>query len=114
MHIDVGIVPQLVIQTSGKSPAAAVVEILPDIEGLEISLRRVLVRITFTGAIYVSLVCVLPSVLITKFNVPFYFGGTALLIVVGVALDTVGQIESHMLMRHYEGFMKGGRIKGRR
>ena len=75
---------------------------------------RVLVRITFTGAIYVSAVCVLPSVLITKFNVPFYFGGTALLIVVGVALDTVGQIESHMLMRHYEGFMKGGRIKGRR
>jgi preprotein translocase subunit SecY len=52
--------------------------------------------------------------LITKFNVPFYFGGTALLIVVGVALDTVGQIESHMLMRHYEGFMKQGRIKGRR
>ncbi len=75
---------------------------------------RVLVRITFSGAIYVSLVCVLPSILITKFNVPFYFGGTALLIVVGVALDTVGQIESHMLMRHYEGFMKGGRIKGRR
>ncbi len=75
---------------------------------------RVLVRITFSGAIYVSAVCVLPSILITKFNVPFYFGGTALLIVVGVALDTVGQIESHMLMRHYEGFMKGGRIKGRR
>jgi len=75
---------------------------------------RVLTRITFTGAIYVSVVCVLPSVLITRFNVPFYFGGTALLIVVGVALDTVGQIESHMLMRHYEGFMKQGRIKGRR
>jgi preprotein translocase subunit SecY len=75
---------------------------------------RVLVRITFTGAIYVSAVCVLPSILITRFNVPFYFGGTALLIVVGVALDTVGQIESHMLMRHYEGFMKGGKIKGRR
>ncbi len=75
---------------------------------------RVLTRITFTGAIYVSAVCVLPSVLVTKFNVPFYFGGTALLIVVGVALDTVGQIESHMLMRHYEGFMKQGRIKGRR
>jgi preprotein translocase subunit SecY len=75
---------------------------------------RVLTRITFSGAVYVSLVCVLPSVLITKFNVPFYFGGTALLIVVGVALDTVGQIESHMLMRHYEGFMKSGRIKGRR
>jgi preprotein translocase subunit SecY len=75
---------------------------------------RVLTRITFTGAVYVSAVCVLPSILITKFNVPFYFGGTALLIVVGVALDTVGQIESHMLMRHYEGFMKAGRVKGRR
>lgn len=75
---------------------------------------RVLTRITFSGAVYVSAICVLPSVLITKFNVPFYFGGTALLIVVGVALDTIGQIESHMLMRHYEGFMKQGRIKGRR
>jgi len=75
---------------------------------------RVLTRITFTGAAYVSAVCVLPSILIVKFNVPFYFGGTALLIVVGVALDTVGQIESHMLMRHYEGFIKHGRIKGRR
>lgn len=75
---------------------------------------RVLTRITFSGAVYVSAVCVLPSILITKFHVPFYFGGTALLIVVGVALDTVGQIESHMLMRHYEGFMKKGRIKGRR
>jgi len=75
---------------------------------------RVLTRITFSGAIYVSVICVLPSILITRFNVPFYFGGTALLIVVGVALDTVGQIESHMLMRHYEGFMKHGRIKGRR
>ena len=75
---------------------------------------RVLTRITFSGAVYVSAICVLPSILITRFNVPFYFGGTALLIVVGVALDTVGQIESHMLMRHYEGFMKHGRIKGRR
>jgi preprotein translocase subunit SecY len=75
---------------------------------------RVLTRITFSGAVYVSAICVLPSILIAKFNVPFYFGGTALLIVVGVALDTVGQIEAHMLMRHYEGFMKSGRIKGRR
>ena len=75
---------------------------------------RVLTRITFSGAVYVSAICVLPSILITRFNVPFYFGGTALLIVVGVALDTIGQIESHMLMRHYEGFMKQGRIKGRR
>ncbi len=75
---------------------------------------RVLTRLTFSGAVYVSAICVLPSILVTNFYVPFYFGGTALLIVVGVALDTVGQIESHMLMRHYEGFMKRGRIKGRR
>ena len=76
---------------------------------------RVLTRITLGGAIYVSAVCVLPSILITQFNVPFYFGGTALLIVVGVAIDTVSQIESHMLARHYEGFLKkgGGKMKGR-
>jgi preprotein translocase subunit SecY len=67
---------------------------------------RILVRITLGGAIYVSAVCVLPSFLIQKFNVPFYFGGTALLIVVGVAMDTMSQIESHLLTRHYEGFMK--------
>jgi len=76
---------------------------------------RVLTRITLGGAIYVSAVCVLPSILIAQFNVPFYFGGTALLIVVGVAIDTVAQIESHMLARHYEGFLKkgGGKMKGR-
>jgi preprotein translocase subunit SecY len=76
---------------------------------------KVLTRITLGGALYVSMVCVLPSILITRFNVPFYFGGTALLIVVGVAIDTVGQIESHMLSRHYEGFLKksGGKIRGR-
>jgi preprotein translocase subunit SecY len=67
---------------------------------------RILVRITLVGAIYVSAVCVLPSIMIQKFNVPFYFGGTALLIVVGVAMDTMAQIESHLLTRHYEGFMK--------
>ena len=75
---------------------------------------RVLTRITLGGAIYVSAVCVLPSVLMTKFNVPFYFGGTALLIVVGVAVDTIQQIESHMLTRHYEGFLKKGGVRGRR
>jgi preprotein translocase subunit SecY len=75
---------------------------------------RVLSRITFGGAIYVSAVCVLPTILIQKFRVPFYFGGTALLIVVGVAIDTVAQIESHMLTRHYEGFIKKSRMKGRR
>jgi preprotein translocase subunit SecY len=76
---------------------------------------KVLTRITLGGAVYVSAVCVLPSILITRFNVPFYFGGTALLIVVGVAIDTVAQMESHMLSRHYEGFLKkgGGKMKGR-
>ncbi len=75
---------------------------------------RVLTRITFGGALYVSAVCVLPTVLIARFNVPFYFGGTALLIIVGVAIDTISQMETHMMARHYEGFMKkGGPFKGR-
>jgi preprotein translocase subunit SecY len=69
---------------------------------------RVLTRITFSGAIYVSAVCILPQILIYKLNVPFYFGGTGLLIVVGVAMDTASQIESHMLTRNYEGFLKKG------
>jgi preprotein translocase subunit SecY len=75
---------------------------------------RILSRITLGGALYISAVCVLPTMLIRRFNVPFYFGGTALLIVVGVALDTVQQIESHLLTRQYEGLMKKGRLKGRR
>jgi preprotein translocase subunit SecY len=75
---------------------------------------KVLSRLTFVGAIYLAIVCVIPEVLIKKFNVPFYFGGTSLLIVIGVALDTVSQIESHLLTRSYEGFLKKGRIKGRR
>ncbi len=75
---------------------------------------RILTRITFGGAIYVSAVCVLPTILIYRFKVPFYFGGTALLIVVGVAIDTMAQIESHMLTRHYEGFMKKGLGRAKR
>jgi preprotein translocase subunit SecY len=75
---------------------------------------KVLTRITLGGALYVSAVCILPTILVGRFNVPFYFGGTALLIVVGVALDTVQQIESHMLTRHYEGLMKKGKLKSRR
>jgi preprotein translocase subunit SecY len=75
---------------------------------------RVLSRITLSGAIYIATICVLPTLLIGSFNVPFYFGGTALLIVVGVALDTIAQIETQILMRNYEGFMKGGRLRGRR
>jgi len=75
---------------------------------------KVLTRITLIGAIYVAAICVLPDILIAKLNVPFYFGGTALLIVVGVAMDTMGQIEAHLISRSYDGFVKGARIKGRR
>jgi preprotein translocase subunit SecY len=77
-------------------------------------IENVLEKLTFSGAIYVSFVCVLPSVLIAQLNVPFFFGGTALLIVVGVAMDTASQIESHLLTRQYEGFMKKGHIARRR
>jgi preprotein translocase subunit SecY len=99
---------------------------------------RILTRLTFAGAVYLGLVSLLPVVLISGLqlqrlpwigatldplipaflnqglNVKFYFGGTSLLIVVGVAMDTVQQIESQLIMRHYEGFMKGTRIRGRR
>ncbi|OGQ02264.1 MAG: preprotein translocase subunit SecY [Deltaproteobacteria bacterium RBG_19FT_COMBO_58_16] len=73
----------------------------------------VLARLTLWGSLYLALVCVLPSLIIAEFNAPFYFGGTALLIVVGVAIDTAQQIESHMLSRSYEGLLKKGKIKGK-
>ena len=99
---------------------------------------RILSRLTFGGAIYLGLISLLPLILISGFrvqmlpgigpalddflpkfvtqglNVKFFFGGTALLIVVGVAMDTVQQIESQLIMRHYEGFLKGTRMRGRR
>lgn len=77
---------------------------------------RVLSRITVGGAIYISAVCVLPTMLQQEFGVPFYFGGTSLLIVVGVAMDTASQIESHLISRNYEGFAgaHGPRMRGRR
>jgi preprotein translocase subunit SecY len=99
---------------------------------------RVLTRITAVGSIYLAAVCVLPEFLITGFHVAqipffgatldqalptwfttglgyqFYFGGTSLLIIVGVAMDTLQQIESQLVMRHYDGFMKGTRLRGRR
>ena len=77
-------------------------------------IERVLSRITLSGAIYLCIVSLLPTILVRQFNVPFYFGGTALLIVVGVALDTVAQMETHLITRNYEGFMKRGRLRGRR
>ncbi len=74
---------------------------------------KVLTRITFAGAIYLAIVCVIPELLIYKLNMPFYFGGTSLLIVIGVGLDTAQQIENHMLMRNYDGFLGKGPLKGR-
>ena len=75
-----------------------------------------LTRLTSGGAIYLSAVCILPTILIANFNVPFYFGGTGLLIIVGVTLDTVAQVEAQLATKHYDGAIasKSGRIKGRR
>lgn len=74
----------------------------------------VLTRVTLPGAIFLAVIAVLPDLMIAWFNVPFYFGGTGLLIVVGVALDTLQQIESHLVMRHYDGFLTKGRMRARR
>lgn len=82
-------------------------------EQTAIYLEKVMERITLGGALSVATLAVLPSLLNQKFNIPFFFGGTSILIVVGVSLDTVSQLESHLIMRHYEGFSKAGRIEGR-
>jgi preprotein translocase subunit SecY len=74
----------------------------------------VLTRLTVIGAAYLSAVCILPEILISQYNVPFYFGGTSLLIVVSVTMDTVGQIHAHMLAHQYEGLIKKSRLRGRR
>jgi len=74
---------------------------------------KVLTRITLPGAIFFALIAILPYFMMSSMNVQFYFGGTGLLIIVGVALDTLQQIESHLMMRHYQGFMKKGKIKVR-
>ncbi len=74
---------------------------------------KTLTRITIWGALAVCCIAVFPELITKKLHIPIYFGGTSLLIIVGVALDTMKQIESHLLMRHYDGFMKKGRLKGR-
>lgn len=74
---------------------------------------NVLTRITLWGAMYISLVCLIPQVLISQFNLPFYFGGTSILIVVGVAMDFMGQVNSYMISRQYEGLMGKTKLKGR-
>ena len=76
-------------------------------------INNVLVRITLPGAIFYSIIALLPSIMSHRLSLPFYFGGTGLIIVVGVALDTLQQIESHLVMRHYDGFMKKGKLRGR-
>lgn len=77
-------------------------------------IQTVIDRINVGGAAYLSIICVLPGLLNELLNVPFYFGGTSLLILVGVALDTSQQIQSHMLTQRYEGFLKGAKIRSRR
>ncbi len=74
----------------------------------------VLTRLTTVGGIYLVVVCLLPEILISKYNVPFYFGGTSLLIIVSVTMDTVTQIQSHLLAHQYEGLIRKARVKGRR
>ncbi len=76
--------------------------------------EKIMNRIALPGGLFLAAIALLPMILERGLSLPFYFGGTALLIVVGVALDTVQQIEAHMLSRHYEGLMKKGRLKGRR
>jgi preprotein translocase subunit SecY len=77
-------------------------------------LDYILTRITVLGALYLAAVCLLPEFLISQYAVPFYFGGTSLLIVVSVTMDTVGQIHSHLLAHQYEGLIKKARLRGRR
>ncbi|MBK9323405.1 MAG: preprotein translocase subunit SecY [Bdellovibrionaceae bacterium] len=77
-------------------------------------IQNVLERLNVAGCIYLCIVCILPGILSTQMNVPFYFGGTSLLILVGVALDTAQQIQSHIYTQKYEGFLKGAKIRSRR
>jgi preprotein translocase subunit SecY len=87
----------------GKRPGAATADFID----------YVLSRLTFVGAIYLSVVAVMPQLIIQNFNVPFYFGGTSLLIVIGVGIDVMSKIESHLITHNYDGFLKRGKIKGR-
>jgi preprotein translocase subunit SecY len=77
-------------------------------------LDYILTRLTVVGAAYLSAVCILPEILISEYSVPFYFGGTSLLIVVSVTMDTVAQIHSHLLAHQYEGLIRKAKLRGRR
>lgn len=87
----------------GKRPGAATAEFID----------YTLSRLTFVGAVYLSVVAILPQLIIKNFNVPFYFGGTSLLIVIGVGMDVMSKIESHLITHNYDGFLKKGKLKGR-
>ena len=76
--------------------------------------NSIITRLTFSGSVYLSLVCILPTILIAMFNVNFYFGGTTLLILVGVALDTMSQLQAHLINQNYDSFLKEARLRGRR
>jgi preprotein translocase subunit SecY len=81
-------------------------------------LDRTMTRITLAGSIFLTIIAVIPTIMARQFNIPWivasFFGGTSLLIVVGVMLDTMRQVESHLIMRHYDGFLKKGHLRGRR
>ena len=77
-------------------------------------LDRVLTRLTVVGAAYLAVICLLPELLISRFSVPFYFGGTSLLIVVTVTMDTIAQVQSHLLAHQYEGLIKKTKLRGQR
>ena len=77
-------------------------------------LNYVLTRLTLVGSIYLAFVCAVPEILISKYSVPFYLGGTSLLIVVNVTMDFVGQVQSHLFAHQYEGLIKKAKLKGRR
>jgi preprotein translocase subunit SecY len=83
-----------------------------------IFLDKLMTRITLAGAVFLTIIAVLPAILAKQFNIPWivasFFGGTSLLIIVGVMLDTMRQIESHLIMRHYDGFLKKGKLRGRK
>ena len=74
----------------------------------------VLTRLTVLGALYLAFICVLPEIVIADSSLPFYFGGTSLLIIVSVTIDTVGQIHSHLLANQYEGLIRKSKLKGSR
>ena len=76
--------------------------------------NSIITRLTFSGAIYLSVICILPTILISVFQVNIQFGGTTLLILVGVALDTMSQLQAHLVSQNYEGFLNQARLRGRR